>query len=70
MKALSIIFYVIGACLLIASCFTTTVSLTWWLGGISVVLLILGCVLQFNVKKRDVNNLINAERNAHFNQYE
>lgn len=67
MKTLSIICYVIGACLLAASCFTTGVTLTWWLGGAAVVLLILGCVFQFNVKKRDVDELIDAERKAHFN---
>lgn len=70
MKTLSIIFYVIGACLLIASCFTTTEMQTWWLGGASVILLILGCVMQFNAKKRDINKLINTERNAHLKQYE
>lgn len=54
MKALSIICYVIGSGLLIASCFTTGVTATWWLGGIAVFFLILGCVFQFNfTKKRD-----------------
>ena len=48
MKILSIIFYVIGSILLIVSCFTTSVSATWWLGGIAVVALIIGCVFQFN----------------------
>jgi membrane protein implicated in regulation of membrane protease activity len=67
MKALSVICYIIGTCLLVASCFTSGVALTWWLGGGAVVLLILGCIFQFNVKKRDVDDLINAERNAHFN---
>lgn len=67
MKALSIICYIIGAILLAASCFTNGVALTWWLGGAAVVLLILGCIFQFNVKKKDVDELINAERNAHFN---
>lgn len=65
MKALSIIFYVIGACLLVASCFTTGVALTWWLGGAAVVLLVLGCIFQFNTKKHEVDDLISAERNAH-----
>lgn len=54
MKTLSIIFYVIGSGLLIASCFVSTVSATWWLGGSAVVALILGCIFQFN-----------ANRNAH-----
>lgn len=67
MKALAIICYIIGACLLAASCFTNGVSLTWWLGGAAVVLLIAGCVFQFNQKKHDVDELINDERNAHFN---
>jgi len=48
MKALSIIFYIIGSVLLIASCFTTSVTATWWLGGTAVVALIIGCVFQFN----------------------
>lgn len=65
MKALSIIFYTIGACLLIASCFTVG-AVTWWLGGAALVLLIIGCILQFNVKKRDVDALINDERHTHF----
>lgn len=67
MKALSIICYIIGACLLVASCFTTGVALTWWLGGAAVVLLVLGCIFQFNLKKRDVDELINTERNLHLN---
>ena len=33
MKTLSIIFYIIGSILLIVSCFTTSISVTWWLGG-------------------------------------
>ncbi|MDE5674417.1 MAG: hypothetical protein K2I16_01370 [Muribaculaceae bacterium] len=48
MKTLSIISYIIGSILLIISCFTTSVSTTWWLGGIAVVFLIAGCVFQFN----------------------
>ena len=51
MKALSIIFYAIGCILLIISCFTTSVTATWWLGGISVACLIAGCVFQFNANK-------------------
>lgn len=58
MKALSIVFYCIGAILLIISCFTTSVSATWWLGGIAVVALIIGCVAQYQAAKRSsmVNN--------------
>lgn len=52
MKTLSIISYIIGSALLIASCFTTGVTLTWVLGAIAVVFLIIGCVLQFQVTKR------------------
>ena len=48
MKTLAVIFYIIGCGLLIASCFTTGVALTWWLGGSAVVSLIVGCVLQYN----------------------
>lgn len=48
MKTLSIICYIIGSILLIVSCFTTSVAVTWWLGGIAVVFLIAGCVCQFN----------------------
>lgn len=48
MKALSIIAYILGSGLLIASCFTTGITLTWVLGGAAVVFLILGCVFQFN----------------------
>lgn len=48
MKILSIICYIIGSVLLIVSCFTQSVAVTWWLGGIAVVFLIGGCVAQFN----------------------
>ncbi len=51
MKTLSIISYIIGSILLIVSCFTTAVATTWWVGGIAVVFLILGCVFQFNSSK-------------------
>ena len=47
MKALSIIFYSIGAILLIISCFVTSVSATWWLGGSAVVALIIGSVSSY-----------------------
>lgn len=53
MKALSIIFYIIGSVLLIISCFTSGVTVTWILGGIAVVALILGCVFQFNTHKNN-----------------
>ncbi|MBD5278025.1 MAG: hypothetical protein HDS32_02160 [Bacteroides sp.] len=51
MKTLSIISYAIGCILLTISCFTISITLTWWLGGIAVVFLIGGCVFQFNVVK-------------------
>ena len=53
MKALYIICYAIGCILLIISCFTVSVTLTWWLGGIAVIFLIGGCILQFNVAKKN-----------------
>lgn len=52
MKTLSIIAYIIGSGLLIASCFTTGVTLTWALGGSAIVCLVLGCVFQFNSNNR------------------
>lgn len=52
MKSLSIICYVIGSILLIISCFTTGVAVTWWLGGIAVLFLFGGCIFQFNNNKR------------------
>lgn len=48
MKTLAIILYIIGSGLLIASCFTSGIALTWWLGGGAVVALIAGCVCQYN----------------------
>ncbi len=53
MKTLSIICYAIGCVLLMISCFTASISLTWWLGGIAVLFLIGGCVFQFNVVKEE-----------------
>lgn len=52
MKTLSIIFYVIGSILLITSCFTVSVAVTWWLGGIAVVFLVVGCIFQFNLNRK------------------
>lgn len=65
MKTLAIICYAIGACLLVASCFTTGVALTWWLGGAAVVLLVLGCIFQFNQKKAEVDDIISTEKKTH-----
>ncbi len=67
MKALSIISYTIAVGLLVASCFTTGMAVAWWLGGAAIVLLIVGCILQFSVKKQEMDSLINDERHAHFN---
>lgn len=52
MKTLSVIAYIIGSLILIASCFTASISLTWWLGAIALVFLIAGCILQFNSKRQ------------------
>lgn len=56
MKALSIIFYIIGSILIITSCFTTGITLTWWLSGIAVAFLIAGCVCQFNSNKTNTTS--------------
>lgn len=61
MKTLSIIFYIIGSILLIASCFTASVAATWWLGGIAVVCLIGGCIFQFNSNRNQ--NMVRHHRN-------
>jgi len=66
MKALAIVCYIIGASLLVVSCFTVNVALTWWLGGTAVALLLLGCIFQFNMKKREVNDIYTSKRNTHF----
>lgn len=52
MKALSILCYIIGSGLLIASCFTTGIAVTWSLGGAAVLVLILGCIFQFNTNNQ------------------
>ena len=51
MKTLSIVFYIIGSILLIISCFTVSVSATWWFGGSAVVALVLGCIMQYNANR-------------------
>ncbi len=53
MKALSIIFYIIGSVLLIVSCFTSSVVATWWLGSAAVVTLVAGCVFQYMASRRN-----------------
>lgn len=67
MKALAIFFYIIGASFLIASCFTTGHALSWWLGGAAIISLFIGCVLQYNAKKQDIDSLIDDRSNTHFN---
>lgn len=47
MKALSVIFYIIGSALLIVSCFTTSIALIWWFGAFAVGTLICGCIFQY-----------------------
>lgn len=59
MKTLSIIFYIIGSILLIISCFTTSVSLTWWLGGSALVTLVTGGILQYQADKTSRDTTIN-----------
>lgn len=63
MKTLSNISYVLGAILLIISCFVTTIATTWWLGGIAIILLIVGAVFQYNYKKKEIDETIKHERN-------
>lgn len=64
MKTLAVIFYIIGCGLIIASCFTSGVALTWWLGGGAVVSLIVGCICQYNA----ANN--NGPRRSRREDYE
>jgi lipoprotein len=52
MKSLSILCYIIGSILLIVSCFTTGVTVTWILGGVAVLFLIAGCIFQYNTTKQ------------------
>lgn len=66
MKTLAIIFYIIGIGLLAASCFTTGMTITWWLGGAAIVTIIIGAILQFSLKKHEVDSLIDEERHSHF----
>lgn len=52
MKTFAILSYIIGAILLVVSCFTTGVTLTWWMGGLALLFLIAGCVFQYNATTR------------------
>lgn len=65
MKALSILCYIIGSGLLIASCFTTGVAVTWSLGGAAVLVLILGCIFQFNSNDVHQAHAVEHVRNTH-----
>lgn len=65
MKTLSILCYIIGSGLLIASCFTTGVAVTWALGGAAVLVLILGCVFQFNSNNTHHDDHIHHMHNVH-----
>lgn len=56
MKSLAIISYIIGSVLLIVSCFTTAVTITWVIGGLAVLFLIVGCVLQFQINKNTMKH--------------
>lgn len=51
MKTLTFISYTIGSILLIISCFTISVTTTWWLGGFAVACLVFGCGFQFIYNK-------------------
>ena len=53
MKTLSILSYIVGGIMLILSCFITTSSAMWWVGSISVLFLIAGCIFQYNDNKRN-----------------
>lgn len=61
MKTLAIILYIVGSGLLIASCFTSGIALTWWLGGGAVVALIAGCICQYNSTSNNRRNRRDSE---------
>ena len=56
MKTLSVLTYAIGFILLLVSCFTQGVTLTWWLGGLAVLFLIVGCIFQFNSMRNNYSH--------------
>lgn len=62
MKTLSILAYIIGSVLLIVSCFTAGVTLTWILGAVATVFLIIGCILQFQITKKKGFSTQNANK--------
>ncbi|MBD5304158.1 MAG: hypothetical protein K2G53_09095 [Muribaculaceae bacterium] len=47
MKTAAIITYLIGSILLILSCLTVSATATWCLSGISMAILLTGCIFQF-----------------------
>lgn len=51
MKTVSIIAYIAGTLLLMTTCFLTNVALLWWISAIAALLLVVGCVLQFNYRR-------------------
>lgn len=70
MKTISILAYFLGSILLIASCFTSSLALTWCFGAAAVVSLIVGCVFQFNSKQSVAHTYVHTSHthNDHFNQ--
>ena len=53
MKTLSVICYIVGSVLILASCFVSGATV-WWLGGAAILVLILGCIFQYNGSKGNV----------------
>lgn len=56
MKTLAIISYAIGCILLLVTCFTTSITATWWLGIIAIITLIAGCIFQYNSNHQGQNH--------------
>lgn len=65
MRTLSTIAYAIGSALLISSCFIQSIELTWWIGGLAVVFLVIGCIMQFNIKKSMVHSYVRTNVTHH-----
>lgn len=68
MKKMSVISYIVGSLLLLISCFTLNITLTWWLGAFAVLFLTLGCIFQFNVRRQPVYQPSRI-RNGHPGRY-
>lgn len=58
MEKMSITAYILGSIMLIVSCFTPSVTLTWLFGALAVAFLIVGCILQFNAHRIVQHNYI------------